>query len=79
MTVGRQYMLVKPSGPSRPKLFLDQTILPLAIDAAGGCEVAVQRLSQRIGLRPAALVGAALLTGLLMISMLWRRGLRAAR
>ncbi len=57
--VDKTYMLEKPPGPSAFKLFLDQRVLPLAIDVAGAGEVAVQRLSRRTGVPPALLIGAA--------------------
>ncbi|MEG3164781.1 hypothetical protein U1701_09265 [Sphingomonas sp. PB2P19] len=53
MTVGRDYLLKQPSGPSAPKLFLDTRIIPGAVNLAGGFEVALDRIAKRTGLRPA--------------------------
>lgn len=72
MVVSRHYLLAKPSGPSRLKVFLDQRVIPFAIDMAGGCEVAVQRVSQRTGVRPAVLVGGAAGICLYLMSLLLR-------
>ena len=55
--VDKSYMLEKPPGPGPAKTFLDQVVLPFAIDLAGSGEVAIQRLSERSGIRPAVLVG----------------------
>ena len=54
--IGRDYLLKKPSRPSAPKLFLDTQLVPLAVNAAGGVEVALDRASARTGLRPAVIV-----------------------
>jgi hypothetical protein len=56
MTVGRDYLLNKPSPPSAPKLFLDHQIVPRVVNAAGAVEVALDRASVRTGIRPAAIV-----------------------
>ena len=55
--VDESYMLEKPPGPGSAKRYLDQVLLPFAIDLAGSGEVAIQRLSERSGIRPAVLVG----------------------
>ena len=54
--IGRDYLLKKPSTPSPPKLFFDTQVVPLAVNAAGGLEVALDRASVRTGLRPAVIV-----------------------
>ena len=64
--IGRDYMLKKGGGPSSPKLFLDQTIIPMAIDAAGGVEGMLERLAVRVRLMPVAALAAALGTGTLV-------------
>lgn len=56
MIVGRDYLLHKPPGPSAPKLFLDTAIIPLAVNAAGGLETALERASVRLGVRPAVIL-----------------------
>lgn len=55
MTVGRDYLLKKPARPSAPKLFLDRRVVPLAVNIAGGLEVALDRASVRTGIRPAVI------------------------
>jgi len=54
--IGRDYMLEKPAGPSAPKLFLDTQVVPLAVNIAGGLEVALDRASMRTGIRPAIIL-----------------------
>jgi hypothetical protein len=56
MLVDRDYMLKKPSGPSAPKLFLDTQVVPVVVNALGGAEVALHRVSARTGVRPAVLL-----------------------
>ena len=56
MTIHRDYMLKKPSGPSMPKRFLDQRLVPLAVSAVGVLEVELYRVSDRTGIRPALLM-----------------------
>jgi hypothetical protein len=59
MTVGRDYMLEKPPGPSLPKWFIDTRIIPIGVNIAGSLEVALDRAAARTGLRPSViLVGA---------------------
>lgn len=67
MTVGRDYMLRKDTGPSAPKLFLDTKVVPLAVNAAGLVEVGLDRAAVRTGLRPIAIAAAA--TGGLLLSL----------
>ena len=74
MTVGRDYMLKKPAGPSAPKLFLDTQLVPLAVNLAGGVEVAVDRLAVRTGVRPSVVVaGFAGLLSFVLFRLLRRR------
>lgn len=44
MLVTRYYMLEKPPGPSGPKLFLDQVVVPGLANAAGAVEAGVERV-----------------------------------
>ena len=77
MVIGRDYLLEKPSGPSAPKLFLDTQVVPLAVNIAGGLEVALDRAAARTGLRPAViLTGVVGLASLALVRVL--RGRRAA-
>lgn len=59
MTVGRNYMLHKGSGPSAPKFFLDTQVVPRLVDAAGGAEVALDRAARATGVRPSLLLAGA--------------------
>ncbi|MGI4800899.1 MAG: hypothetical protein ACRYG8_44120 [Janthinobacterium lividum] len=56
MTIHPDYMLKKPSGPSASKQFLDQRVVPLAVNAVGALEVGLYRVSDRTGIRPALLM-----------------------
>lgn len=56
MVVDRDYMLKQPSGPSAPKLFLDTKLVPAAVNALGGVEVALDRTSARSGIPTAGLL-----------------------
>lgn len=56
MSVGRDYLLKKPSGPSAPKLFVDTQLVPLAVNIAGELEVALDRASTRTGVRPGVIL-----------------------
>ena len=67
LIIGRDYLLKKPSGPSAPKLFLDTQIVPLAVNVAGGLEVALDRASARTGVRPALILAG--ITGLLSFAL----------
>ncbi len=64
--VSRDYLLKKGAGPSAPKLFLDQTIIPAAIDAAGAVEGVLERVAVRVRRMPVAALAAALGTGTLV-------------
>ena len=75
MAVGRDYLLKKPRRPSAPKVFVDTQIVPLAVNVAGGLEVAVDRTAGRLGVRPAAvLAGAIGLAALSCVVLLRGRG-----
>lgn len=56
MLINRDYLLKRPSGPSASKQFLDQKILPLAVNALGRVEVAISRTSARTSVRSAVIV-----------------------
>lgn len=74
MIIGRDYLLEKPPGPSAPKLFLDTQVVPLAVNAAGGLEVALHRVAARTGVRPAViLAGVAGLASLVLFNLFGRR------
>jgi hypothetical protein len=77
MTVGRDYMLKKGPGPSVPKQYLDTKVVPLAVNAAGSLEVALDRASVRLGLRPAVvLAGAVGLVSFAVLGLILDRGPR---
>lgn len=56
MTIGRDYMLKTPDGPSKPKLFLDTQVVPRIANIAGGVEVALDHASVRMGVRPSVIL-----------------------
>ena len=56
MLIDRDYLLEKPPGPSAPKRFFDQRIVPLAVNGAGALEVGLVRAAGRSGLRPSVIV-----------------------
>ena len=72
MIIGRDYLLKKQAGPSRPKLFLDTRVVPWAVNLAGGLEVALDRASSRTGVRPAVILAG--VAGFLSLALirLWR-------
>ncbi|MDR6146537.1 hypothetical protein QE363_002330 [Sphingomonas sp. SORGH_AS870] len=73
MTVGRDYMLKKTTGPSAPKYFIDTQIVPRLVNAVGRGEVLLDRSAVRLGIRPSVLVGGA---ACVVAGLLWntRRG-----
>ncbi len=64
--VDRDYMLKKGAGPSAPKVFLDQTIVPALINAAGAVEGVLERVAVRVRRMPVAALAAAVGTGTLV-------------
>ena len=73
--ISRDYLLKKEGGPSAPKLFLDQTVIPMAIDAAGAVEGALERVAVRVRRMPVSALMAALGSGtLITLLALPRRG-----
>ena len=80
LTIGRDYLLKKPAGPSAPKLFLDTQVVPAVVNMAGGLEVALDRASARTGLRPAViLAGVTGVVSLVVFRLLSGRGRAADR
>ncbi|WP_298963279.1 hypothetical protein [uncultured Methylobacterium sp.] len=71
MLVKPDYMLEKPDGPSSPKLFLDQTVIPAAANAAGAVERGVERAV--VAVRREPLLAACLLAGAGLAVALWRQ------
>jgi hypothetical protein len=67
VVIGRDYLLKKPAGPSAPKLFLDTQVVPLAVNIAGGLEVALDRASVRTGIRPAVILTG--VTGVILLAL----------
>jgi len=76
MTVGRDYMLKKTTGPSAPKYVFDTKVVPGLVNLAGGVEVALDRAAVRLGQRPAVLVAGAGGAVTLLLAGLWRLGSR---
>ncbi len=63
--VNRAYLLEKPSGPSASKIFFDQQVIPVFIDAAGSVEGMLERMAMSVRRRPIEALGAALGIGTL--------------
>lgn len=64
--VGRDYLLKKGAGPSAPKVFLDQKVIPAMIDAAGTVEGVLELVAMRVRRMPVSALAAALGTGTLV-------------
>jgi len=60
--VTRAYLLKKPAAPSAQKVFLDQVVIPRAIDTVAAVEAGLEKLSLATRRSPAASLAAA--TGL---------------
>ncbi|WP_428970430.1 hypothetical protein ACQR50_07455 [Sphingomonas sp. Xoc002] len=70
MTVGRDYMLKKTTGPSAPKFFIDTQIVPRLVNAVGRGEVLLDRSAVRLGVRPSVLAaGAACVMAVLLLGI----------
>jgi hypothetical protein len=67
VVIGRDYLLKKSVGPSAPKMFLDMRVVPLAVNIAGGLEVALDRASVRTGIRPAVILTS--VTGVVLLAL----------
>ena len=55
--VDRSYMLAQPDGPSALKRFVDQAVIPAAIDAAALVERGLDQLAGSVRRRPSAALG----------------------
>lgn len=77
MTVGRDYMLKKTSGPSASKFFIDTQLVPRLVNAIGRGEVMLDRSAVRLGVRPSVLV-AGVAGALVMLVFGIRRGRQGA-
>ena len=75
MPVNRDYMLKKSSGPSGPKVFLDQVVVPGLVNGVGAVEGGVERLAAAARRNPLLAVG--LVAGAGLVLATWR-GRRAA-
>ena len=73
MTVHRDYMVHKPSGPSATKRFLDQRLVPLTVNAVGALEVGLYRVSDRMGIRPAVITTGLMVGASILLMSRWRR------
>ncbi len=71
--VGKDYLLEKPPGPTAPVRFVHQQVMPVMIDIAGAGEVALQRLSNRLAVKPAAILGGLAGAGAIFILAALRR------
>ncbi|WP_428970233.1 hypothetical protein ACQR50_06275 [Sphingomonas sp. Xoc002] len=70
MTVGRDYMLKKTTGPSAPKFFIDTQIVPRLVNAVGRGEVLLDRSAVRLGVRPSVLAaGTACVMAVLLLGI----------
>jgi hypothetical protein len=64
--VGKSYLRRKPDPPSALKLFLDQRIMPMAIDGAASLETGLARASRHLQRNSAMSLGLALGMGVLL-------------
>lgn len=64
--VSQAYLLHKPAGPSAPKRFLDQQIIPAIANMLGSGEGAVLAAARRIEHRPGQALLFAFFTGALV-------------
>jgi len=78
VTVHPDYMLKKPSGPSAPKLFLDQRVVPFGVNVAGALEAGLYRFADRTGIRPALIV-TGLMVGVSALLMSMQRSQQPTR
>lgn len=67
--VSSKYLLRDPGSPSTTKRVLDQRVIPLLIDSAGGVEVAFERVAVNIRRSPAVSMCIALGIGALLSFM----------
>ena len=66
------YMIDKPAPPSALKVFIDQKVIPQAIDAAGAVESAAYELGEQVKARPVASIAIAALVGVLVGKAIFR-------
>lgn len=71
--VSRRYILHQRQAPGAMGLYVDQTVLPAAIDAAATAEAWLEETASTIRRRPRAAVAVAALAGLLLAALLPRR------
>ena len=72
--VSRTYLLAKDGPPaSPPKIFLDRTVVPALINAAGDVEAMLERIAARTRNAPIPAAAAAFGVGLLLSVVLMRR------
>jgi ribose/xylose/arabinose/galactoside ABC-type transport system permease subunit len=65
-------MIDQPAPPSPLKVFINQTVIPQAIDAAGAVESAAYTLGEQVKARPIAAIAIAGLLGLIVGRALFR-------
>ena len=70
--VGPTYLLDKPAPPSALKRYVDQTLFPIAIDAAAGVERVIDRTAIAARATPRTAFGLALIAGW-MLAVLFRK------
>lgn len=60
------YMVGGRSRPGAARRYLDQVVVPAAIDVAGGAEAGLERVAEAVRLRPGVAMGMAMLVGVLV-------------
>jgi hypothetical protein len=68
-----EYLTQKAPPPSAPKRVLDQKVIPVLIDAAGGIEAVIERWAVRVRQSPGQSICVALGAGALVSFLLGRR------
>lgn len=61
--VSRSYMEAQRPRPTSLKRFVDQQVMPAAIDLAGGMEAGLERLATTVRQRPATVLAASVALG----------------
>ena len=74
--VSRSYLTDKPAPVSRPRIMIDQTVVPALIDLAGHIEAVLERLAVRTRAAPLLVTATAFGCGALLGIRL-SRGLRS--
>ncbi len=67
------YLIDDPGPPSSLRRFINQRLVPPAIDAAGAVESAIYELGEQVRARPAACLAAAAALGLVAGLLVFRR------